>query len=69
MTSKDTPETKWLKGMKQSYKNNGLYKDYPEGFAEEVMHLIDDHKALSIELNKMGFRGSVKEKLTKFYKK
>jgi hypothetical protein len=55
--------------MKQYYKNKGFYKDYPEGFAEEVMHLVDDHKALSIELNKMGFRGSVKEKLTKFYKK
>jgi hypothetical protein len=63
-----TREIEYLYNMKKIYKSKGLYPTYFRGWAEEILHLVDNHMALSNLLTNMGYRGKLIDKLTEFYK-
>jgi hypothetical protein len=63
----ETPEFFWLDNMRNIYHEKNIYNQNPECWAEEILHLTDDHYSLSCFLTEIGYSGNVKEKLAQFF--
>ena len=63
----ETKEFFYLDNMRQVYHNKNIYNQDPLCWAEEILHLTDNHTSLSKFLTKLGYMGNVTEKLKQFF--
>lgn len=64
----ETSEFFWLDNMRKVYHEKNIYNQNAICWAEEILHLTENHHALSRFLTKLGYVGTVTEKLAQFFK-
>ena len=63
----ETKEFFWLDDMRRVYHDKNIYNQNSVCWAEEILHLTDNHISLSKFLTKLGYVGNVTVKLKQFF--